>query len=214
MDDNGAPQQPTPAPTPPPAASPTPPPPATGSPTGDAQYRPGAPAVGQPAPYGQPASSKKGPTALILIIVAVVVLLCALAMCGVGAFVLLDSSPDAEESIEQADAYYGSATSKVEELNTYYSEDFASIEGDGGEAQAEAILEEVRGLVAAARDDLAECTGYIAPLEESTFKTQYLDAIALLNQSVDTYEQLYEFMPAENALQAELDAMTDRAERC
>jgi hypothetical protein len=153
------------------------------------------------------APAKKTPVALILIIIAVVALLCGALACGIGAFLML-SSVDFEENTEQADVHYDGASAMVEELDTYfdyYEEAYVARDS----AQLQTLQDEVGLLISDARYELDEAQSYIEPLEESGFKTEYLDAVALMRQSIDMYQACYESFNARGPVFIGVDDVLD-----
>jgi hypothetical protein len=140
--------------------------------------------------------------AIILIAVALVLLLCGALACGVGAFMLINAGPDFEETSTQADVHFDAAYYLIEDnIDGYYNEfeyifeDAAAGENEDAASQYVDILDSANADIATARNELAEAEGLIATLDESEFKGRYLDAIALMYRSLDTYDQLYAGMP-------------------
>ncbi len=230
MDENGTPHEPGQVPQPPampgepPATPPPPPPHAAPSPppaqpgTQPVQYQ--QPAPGQPpaAPAGQ-SPPKKKTTAIILIIVAIVLLLCAMTACGIGTFVLIASGPDFEETSEQADIHYDAAYYLVEDNIDYYREEFGdvydeTVDGEGGDAASQYvdILDRANADIAESRNELVEAQLLIDSLSESEFKGRYLDSIATLNLSLDTYGALYSGLPQKTADMASVSVLLDNLE--
>ena len=206
MDENGTPQEPGQVPQP--SVAPPPPPAQPG--VQPPQYQQTAP--GQPAAIqaGQ-APAKKKTTAIILIVVAVVLLLCAMTACGIGAFMLYASSgPDFRETSDEVDVHYDAALVLVEEIDAYYG-DFGDIYEDGSDEDKAALYVEVADAanadIAEARSELIEAQSLIESLDDSGFTVEYLDAIVLLNQSIDTYEMLYGEIPGFSADIEAMDAM-------
>ena len=194
MDENGTPQQPGQTPPAQPAA-PSP---------------PQQPAVG-PTPYATPqqptqGSSSKKPVVIVLIILAVVAALCGLLACGVAAVAIFDSSHSIDEVAAEADPHYEAAADAIEDIDTYYDA-LAEVESEDREAERVELLDEVNALIAQARNDALEAQVLVETLDDSTFKTEYLAALALMNQSLDAYEGMYADQQSMEALVDDLDEM-------
>jgi hypothetical protein len=162
-----------------------------------------------PAPTGvyEGEEPKGRSTGLIVLLVTVFVLLAV----GIGAFGYLFyiDQQNRENLISTADAHLVAAGAAIDEIDAGWAEFAAASSDDASEAFASGMASTTQS-IETARSEVEMAEAAVEQLPESTFRTEFLSAVALTRETLDAYEQLFTGMGDTMQISATLGSLGDQ----